>query len=71
MLECTMAPRRSTTRSPRRASTSCRCSSSTPPTTWKGTRWDEEKEKFADRCFDILEEYAPNFKSRGHRTARS
>jgi phytoene dehydrogenase-like protein len=24
--------------------------------------WDEQKEKFADRCFDILNEYAPNFK---------
>ena len=24
--------------------------------------WDELKESFADRCFDILNEYAPNFK---------
>jgi phytoene dehydrogenase-like protein len=24
--------------------------------------WDEAKEAFADRCFDILDEYAPNFK---------
>ncbi|MGE3807605.1 MAG: phytoene desaturase family protein [Gemmataceae bacterium] len=24
--------------------------------------WDEERDRFADRCFDILEEYAPNFK---------
>jgi phytoene dehydrogenase-like protein len=24
--------------------------------------WDERKEDFADRCFDILNEYAPNFK---------
>src|SRR5262249_45571652 len=24
--------------------------------------WDEQKDKFADRCFDILNEYAPNFK---------
>src|SRR5208282_393466 len=24
--------------------------------------WDEIKDKFADRCFDILDEYAPNFK---------
>src|SRR5262249_12580028 len=24
--------------------------------------WDEVKEKFADRCFDILEQYAPGFK---------
>src|SRR5215471_12966817 len=29
----------------------------------KGTTWDAEKDKFADRCFDILEEYAPGFKS--------
>ncbi len=25
--------------------------------------WDEIKDQFADRCFDILNEYAPNFKS--------
>ncbi|HYT93897.1 MAG TPA: NAD(P)/FAD-dependent oxidoreductase [Gemmataceae bacterium] len=24
--------------------------------------WDEQRDKFADRCFDILNEYAPNFK---------
>lgn len=24
--------------------------------------WDERKESFADRCFDLLNEYAPNFK---------
>ncbi len=29
----------------------------------KGTTWDAEKDKFADRCFDILNEYAPNFKA--------
>ncbi len=28
----------------------------------KEGNWDQEKEKFADRCFDILNEYAPNFK---------
>jgi phytoene dehydrogenase-like protein len=27
-----------------------------------GTTWAEEKDRFADRCFDILNEYAPNFK---------
>ena len=27
-----------------------------------GTDPDVEKEKFADRCFDILNDYAPNFK---------
>jgi phytoene dehydrogenase-like protein len=29
----------------------------------KDTTWEAEKDKFADRCFDILEEYAPGFKS--------
>src|SRR5215218_9016969 len=24
--------------------------------------WDDRREAFADRCFDLLEEYAPNFK---------
>jgi phytoene dehydrogenase-like protein len=24
--------------------------------------WDEQRDKFADRCFDLLNEYAPNFK---------
>ena len=24
--------------------------------------WDEQREAFADRCFDLLQEYAPNFK---------
>ena len=24
--------------------------------------WDELKESFADRCFDVLEEYAPNWR---------
>jgi phytoene dehydrogenase-like protein len=24
--------------------------------------WDEERDRFADRCFDVLNEYAPNFK---------
>jgi phytoene dehydrogenase-like protein len=28
----------------------------------KEGNWDEIKDKFADRCFDILNEYAPNFK---------
>jgi phytoene dehydrogenase-like protein len=29
----------------------------------KGTTWDIERDKFADRCFDVLEEYAPGFKA--------
>ena len=24
--------------------------------------WDDQREAFADRCFDVLDEYAPNFK---------
>ena len=28
----------------------------------KGVTWDELREPFADRCFDLLNEYAPNFK---------
>lgn len=26
-------------------------------------KWDDVKESFADRCFDLLSEYAPNFRS--------
>lgn len=29
----------------------------------KDTHWDAERDRFADRCFDIMEEYAPGFKS--------
>jgi len=29
----------------------------------KGTMWDAERDRFADRCFDVLNEYAPNFKA--------
>ncbi len=29
----------------------------------KGTTWDAEADRFADRCFDVLDEYAPNFKA--------
>jgi phytoene dehydrogenase-like protein len=29
----------------------------------KEGNWDELKDKFADRCFEVLNEYAPNFKS--------
>ena len=28
----------------------------------RGTTWDAEREPFADRCFDVLDRYAPNFK---------
>ena len=33
------------------------------PTKLREGSWDDHKEKFADRCFDILNEYAPNFKA--------
>ncbi len=29
---------------------------------FSGATWDELREPFADRCFDLLNEYAPNFK---------
>lgn len=29
----------------------------------QGTSWEIEKDRFADRCFDILNDYAPNFRS--------
>ncbi len=32
------------------------------PTHLREAGWDEVKEAFADRCFEILEEYAPNFR---------
>jgi phytoene dehydrogenase-like protein len=28
----------------------------------RGATWDDQRERFADRCFDLLNEYAPNFK---------
>jgi phytoene dehydrogenase-like protein len=28
----------------------------------RGASWDDLRESFADRCFDLLNEYAPNFK---------
>jgi phytoene dehydrogenase-like protein len=28
----------------------------------KEGNWDEQKDRFADRCFDVLNDYAPNFK---------
>jgi phytoene dehydrogenase-like protein len=32
------------------------------PYTLRERTWDELRESFADRCFDLLNEYAPNFK---------
>jgi phytoene dehydrogenase-like protein len=28
----------------------------------RGSSWDDQRDAFADRCFDLLDEYAPNFK---------
>ncbi|MFQ5932457.1 MAG: phytoene desaturase family protein, partial [Nitrospiraceae bacterium] len=33
------------------------------PYNLQGTTWDQIRESFADRCVDLLTEYAPNFKS--------
>ncbi len=32
------------------------------PYALRGATWDELREPFADRCFDLLNDYAPNFK---------
>jgi phytoene dehydrogenase-like protein len=32
------------------------------PTQLRGASWDDVKEKFADRCLEILDEYAPNLR---------
>lgn len=32
------------------------------PTNLRDGGWDAVKESFADRCFDVLAEYAPNFR---------
>jgi phytoene dehydrogenase-like protein len=31
------------------------------PTQLREGNWDEVKDKFADRCFEVMDEYAPNF----------
>jgi phytoene dehydrogenase-like protein len=33
------------------------------PYTLRGTTWDEERERFADRVVDLIEEEAPGFRS--------
>jgi phytoene dehydrogenase-like protein len=33
------------------------------PTVLRDAQWPDMKEQFADRCFDILSQYAPNFRS--------
>ena len=29
----------------------------------RDSSWDDQRDAFADRCFDVVNEYAPNFKS--------
>src|SRR5262245_35619488 len=62
MLECTMATALDSTLAPE-GKHILSMFVQYAPYTLKGTTWDAEKDKFADRCFDILEEYAPGFKS--------
>lgn len=62
MLECTMATALDSTLAPE-GKHILSMFVQYAPYTLKGTTWDVEKDKFADRCFDILEEYAPGFKS--------
>jgi hypothetical protein len=33
------------------------------PYSLRGTTWETERDVFADRCFDLLETYAPGFKA--------
>jgi phytoene dehydrogenase-like protein len=62
MLECTMATALDTTLAPPgRHILSMFVQYA--PYHLKDSTWDVEKDKFADRCFDILNEYAPNFKA--------
>ncbi len=61
MLECTMATALDTTLAP--AGTHLLSMFvQYAPYTLKNTTWDLERDRFADRCFDVLNEYAPNFK---------
>lgn len=62
MLECTMATALDSTLAPE-GKHILSMFVQYAPYTLKGTTWDVEKDRFADRCFDILEEYAPGFKS--------
>src|SRR5262249_7932262 len=32
------------------------------PYALRGSSWDDIREGFADRCFDLIDEYAPNFR---------
>jgi phytoene dehydrogenase-like protein len=62
MLECTMATALDNTLAPQ-GKHLLSMFVQYAPHTLKGTTWEAERGKFANRCFDILNEYAPNFKS--------
>jgi phytoene dehydrogenase-like protein len=60
MLECTMASAVDPTVAPEGKHGISMFIQYAPTKLWEGT-WDDIKEKFADRCFAIMDEYAPNF----------
>jgi phytoene dehydrogenase-like protein len=62
ILECTMATAVDSTLAPPGKHLMSMFIQYAPYRLREGT-WDEIKDKFADRCFDILNEYAPNFKN--------
>lgn len=62
MIECTMATALDTTLAPA-GKHLMSMFVQYAPYTLKGTTWEIERDRFADRCFDIMNEYAPNFKS--------
>jgi phytoene dehydrogenase-like protein len=61
ILECTMASAVDDTLTPAGKHLMSMFIQYAPYKLREGT-WDDIKEQFADRCFDILNEYAPNFK---------
>jgi phytoene dehydrogenase-like protein len=62
MLECTMATAVDDTLAPPGKHLMSMFIQYAPYKLKEGT-WDDHKEAFADRCFDILNDYAPNFKN--------
>jgi phytoene dehydrogenase-like protein len=62
MLECTMATALDSTLAPK-GNHILSMFIQYAPYHLKDTNWDVERDRFADRCFDVLNEYAPNFKS--------
>jgi phytoene dehydrogenase-like protein len=62
MLECTMATALDSTLAPE-GKHLLSMFIQYAPYQLKDSTWDVERDRFADRCFDLLNEYAPNFKS--------